>query len=180
MLRKFVIKTVKSMQAKTTHRIRIVKVNAPAATDTYVTLLTAKDDPNYDLVTDGTNVAECEIGSFIRKVQLHITYQASAAGDMVEMMLFKDPDAAFTTNMTPTQLYTSDVSSISLDVRKNTVWYHLFVASTGRDTFVGGPSLKAMGRIKVMRENDNLRLLFSVPANDSGTYYITGRIITAK
>ena len=95
-------------------------------------------------------------------------------------MMFKDPDAAYLTNFAPGAIYSADVDTIRRGVREHTIWYELYVSTTGSDTFKGRPRLSAIGRIKIMRENDNLRLLISVPAGSAFTYWIVGRIITAK
>lgn len=163
-----------------------VRINTLAVTDNadvYQSLLVAKDDPNYDLATDGTNVAECEIGSRILDIDLKIVLHTIAQNDVSEVIIFKDPDVMLTTGMTPANLFLADVTQLTTNLRKYAMWYNVFIGGgAGQNhTFFAKISRGAMARNRRMAENDTLKILFSQnDASASRKAFIVGRITVAK
>lgn len=182
-LRKFVIRTVKNMRHKHVHRVRLIGLNLTSATDVYLTLLQAVDDPVWDNATDGSTTAQCEVGSRLASIKLTVTLYEGSSNERTEMMVFKDPDAFLTTNMTPANLFAGDLSATTMAVRKYTGLYRLFYWKGTGDNVFSKMIMKrsAMKRIGLMKENDNLRVMFS-----NGTFGtankadIVGTIISAR
>lgn len=166
------------------HRVRIMEVTlSNSATDT-VSLLQAADAPDYDLATDGTNVAQCETGARIvgMNLKLVVLAAASGSGKRTEMLLFRDEDNAVATNFTPSNLFNPDVSVERDDVRQNTVWYDLFVPTAQKDGFTKMiRGFKGMRRIRLLKENDRLKINFvNGTVGTDFRYIIVGTITTVK
>lgn len=151
-------------------------------TDTSFNLLTCDDDPNYDLATDGTNVAECEPGSKIVAVQLHMSLYNMPDGEVYEWVMGRDPDGAITAGtFTMATLYTQDVSGADLLLRKN-AWAAGHIMSSTSHAFsqemvrIKGSNLRRAGN---MEDGDVIRLTFTASASaTSPLLYLRGRIIT--
>lgn len=167
---------------KRVHRIRMLAQTITEAATTGFNLLTCDDDPNYDLTTDGTNVAECEPGAKIIAIQLQMTITAVAART-VEWIFLRDPDgvlaAASARNIAT--LYTADVSANTIVIRKNTIAAGHFLASdrTAHNSNLN-VSPKALRRVARMADGDTLSLAFTDNGEGAGDslMYLRGRIIT--
>lgn len=174
------------MQAKTVNRIRGLQISLTGNTDNYLTLLNVADAPDYDVETDlgGTNIAQAETGSHISKIRIDYTLMTPAAnGVTCEVMLFKDPDQFHTTNITPANLWDSDYSSNASLTKKNTMLYRLHVTHSSAPVHRGSVFIKrkALLRNGFLRENDQIRILFSLTNNASAsTLWLTGKIYTRK
>lgn len=170
------------MQVKRTHRIRILDGALTAGANVAVNLLTCDDDPDYDLATDGSNVAECQPGARIVAVQLVLSIYGVDSGEIVEWIIGRDPDAIITgPNFSMSNLYLQDVTSTTNFLRKNTWGAGHMISTTGRDLATQHVNIsgKALKRSRLMAENDVIRLGLLSSADDvSGKYYLRGRIIT--
>lgn len=168
---------------KRIHRIRMLDQIITQGTSTSFSLLSCDDDPNYDLTTDGANIAECIVGSRIIAIQLHMTISEVDGGEIVEWILGKDPDQALTaTNFTISNLYTSDIDPNRRMLRENVWMADHMIGETGNRTLKNAtiriPS-KTLKRSRLMADNDVIRLVFThtVSGTDS-LMYLRGRIIT--
>lgn len=147
------------------------------------TLLTCDDDPNYDLTTDGTNVAEVEPGARIVAIQLVLTIFALVSGRTVEWVLGKDPDNALgAASTTVASLYNSDITTGNTWLRKNTIAMGHVIASTNRDLYNSNVNVprKAMARVARMADGDAFYISFADAGEGVGNalFYLRGRIIT--
>lgn len=168
---------------KRVHRIRITQQAITEGTSAEnFNLLTCDDDPNYDLTTDGTNVAECEPGCKIVAIQLVMTvHSVPAASRLIEWTIGRDPDATLTTGLGMPTLYTSDVSTTTIVTRKN-VWaagHMVGLDKLGANINVN-VSRKALARASRMADGDIIRLTFTDDSGGTGNaaFYLRGRIIT--
>lgn len=164
-------------------RVRAVDVALTNNADTYVTLLASKDDPNHDLISDGSNIAECETGSRIVDLDLKLMLWDATTDDRIEVALFRDKDAGLTTSLSVTNLFLSDYTATAQEVKSACMWYEMFLFGSSSDMKTTGPRIRhqAMARNKRMRENDLIKLLFS--CDDGGATRkanIVGRITVAK
>lgn len=164
-------------------RVRITALALTDNADVYQSLLVAKDDPNYDLATDGTNVAECEVGSRLIGIDLNIKLYTIAQNDIEEVILYKDPDNLLSTGMTPSELFAADVTAQRIVVRKHAMWYNVFIGGGAGQNhqFFMRVSKGAMARNRKFADGDVLKLMFSQnDASISRKAYIVGRLIFAK
>lgn len=172
-----------NMGVRRVHRIRMLDQTITQGTSTPFALLTCNDDPNYDLATDGTNVAECQVGARIVAVQLHLSLTNIPNGETVEWILGRDPDASITTaGFLVGNVYTADVTTGNRLLKDNT-WTigHVMAGTASRDTFNGTLRIpgKTMRRSRLMNENDVIRLVFThTAAGSSSLMYLRGRIVT--
>lgn len=176
----------KAMGNRVVHRIRMLDQTITNNVTTKFNLLSCDDDPDYDLATDGTNVAECHPNSRIVAVQLHVgLYPASNPINPgpLEWMIARDPDGALGAAglITPGNLYAADVTTATDMLRKN-VWAmgHMFL-TTNRDAANLNIriSRKALRRARIMRDGDKVSISFTNPdATDTAKLYIRGRIIS--
>lgn len=168
----------------TSHRSRIrANVALTAATVNETSLLLVDDEPNYDLTSDGTNIAEAEARSRVRKIDLTVSFFAgtsNAAGALVEWLLFRDPDN-FANVTAPSDLFTADLNTVTMSLRKNALAYGGFFSSANNDTrvFHIRISRKAMQRTQVLQDNDRIKLQM-VTAATGAKYFIHGAITTMK
>lgn len=169
------------MLTKRIHKIRMLNQTITEGTDTPFNLLTCDDEPNYDLTTDGTNVAECHPGAKIVAVQLIATIYGLVATRLVEWVIGRDPDGAITnTTFTMTALYTSDVSTANAMLKAN-VWGAGHVVATDRTGMdVRLNITKALRRASKMRDGDAIKIQFTDDGagTGNGILYLRGRIIT--
>lgn len=164
-------------------RVRVIGLSLTDNADVYQSLLVSKDDPNHDLVTDGTNIAECETGSRIIDLRLKIVFTVGSSGDMTEVALWRDKDAGITTSFTISALFNSDYTLTNEEVKGVCMWYDMLNWGSGSDKQTAFPRIRraAMARNKRLREGDVLKLLFS--QNDGSLTRkanIVGRITVAK
>lgn len=166
---------------KRVHRIRMLNQTITQGTDTPFTLLSCDDEPNYDLATDGTNVAECHPGAKIVAVQLVMTVFSVADGETVEWVIGRDPDAAITSAaFTISNLYSADVTGGRLLMSKNTWGAGHMISSDGHAAMNTSLNItKALRRASKMADGDLIRLVFThSAAGGNSLFYIRGRIIT--
>lgn len=172
----------KVMGTITTHRVRMLSktINTTTPFRTYVDLLTADDDPDYDIVSNGTTIAECHANSKIVKVQLKINLFNSSTDKFVEWALYRDPDQVLGTNATIDAMFTSDVSTNDQLMKKNAVAYGNKRFTSQADGGIAKIFIKrkALARIRTMHDNDKLRLLFQEESQSTLTCDIVGRIWT--
>lgn len=172
---------VRMMTVRRVHRVRILAGTITQNTNTFINLLTCDDDPDYDLATDGTNIAECQPGARIEAVQLVMTvFGANIAGETIEWIIGRDPDGALATNYTIGNLYTADVSANTRMIRANVWGAGHFIGTTNRDSMTSGLNItKALRRARLMADGDVIRLAFTATAaGGDHTLYLRGRIIT--
>lgn len=172
------------MQTKRVHRILANPFTATANATTSLSLLTCDDDPNYDLTSDGSsNVAECHPGAKIIAIQLVMTVFQLDTDDVYHWIIGRDPDGALqaASAFTVATLYTSDVSTTTALLRKNTWACGHFVGSSTRDKF-NTPviiSSKALRRSARLADGDVIRMNWTNPhASTDAKVYVRGRIIT--
>lgn len=179
-IRKFNGMVRKAVQSPHVSRVRIFGGTATQNATTEFTLLTVDDDPDYDLTTDGTNVAEAQARSRLTGIKLDMGLTPSSAGETMEWMLFKSPDGVLNAT-TPATLFTADVSTSTLALRKNVVAYGLFRASANTDARQARIRIKraAMRRIAQLKDGDSLRLAITHSADSTdGILDLTGTITT--
>lgn len=171
----------KAIGVRRVHRIRIVAGTITNGADTNFNLLTCDDDPNYDLTTDGTNVAECEPGSRIIAVQLVAAFRNLNTDQLVEYVIGRDPDQAIgAANYTIANLYAADVSAQNLALRRN-IWAAGSVIGTTQNESVPIRIRvgKAIKRSRVMHDGDAIRLSITMSSvTNDAALYLRGRIIT--
>lgn len=168
---------------KRVHRIRILAGTITQGTDTSFSLLTCDDDPNYDLTTDGTNVAECEPGAKVVAVQLHMSIYGMPAGEVYEWTMYRDPDGALgaASNGTIATLYTADFTASNAVQRKNTFLAGHVCSSTSKEVYTDQIRItsKALRRAARFADGDLWRMTFTAtPSATSPSLYLRGRIIT--
>lgn len=172
-----------NMGVRRVHRIRMLDQTITQGTDTAFALLTCDDDPNYDLTTDGTNVAECQVGCRIVAVQLHMSLTNIPNGETVEWVIGRDPDGAITAaGFVVSGVYTADITQGNRMLKDN-AWTvgHVMAGTASRDTFNGRLNIarKTLKRARVMHDGDVVRLVFThTAASSSSLMYLRGRIIT--
>lgn len=179
----FVVRTVRSMQPTHVHRVRIIGTALVSSTDLYLSLLKGVDDPNRDLISNGSDIAECKVNSKITKIQLTVVLSSYSAGEVTELLLHKDPDLAITTSFTVTSLFLADFTAVSSAVKKNSLVYRFFRALAVSDgARIGmGMKRKALRRAGKMNENDTLKLAAINGAfATNNTIDVVGRIWTKE
>jgi len=152
-------------------------------------LLHCDDDPDYDLTTNGnaqtlgTDVAECKPKSRITSIDLQLTCQNIDAVKAVEWILVKDPDLVLAgIGYTPSSLFTADVSSLTIPLRKYTLAYGYFAGGSNTDIMRQRIRIKrkALARAGVMNDLDELRLMIvNNNVTDDLTVYCVGTITWA-
>lgn len=170
--------------SKVYSRIHCKEVSLAAASTTYVSLLSCDDDPNYDTTSDGTNIAEVHPNSRLLGMQLHMgLYVASnpISNGPMEFILYRDPDAALSTAATMAELQGADVTTNRLTLRKNTILAgHQFI-TTNREYQNQNLRVrrKTLNRIRVMHDNDVIKMAFTNPDPDTVCMlYLRGRILS--
>lgn len=172
----------KAVEHRNVSRVRMMNVALPSAATTTYTLLACDDDPDYDLTSDNTTVAEVQPFSKIVKIDLHCRIEPST-GNTIEWMLIKDPDGLFTASQpAPSTLFTADVTLTTMAVRKYALAYGWFKAvSTTKDALQTNFRIKraAIKRIGSLLDGDKLLLIIANPSAGAGTIIVTGTITTA-
>lgn len=176
-------KVRKVMGTVTTHRVYVKDLTITASTNKYINLLNADDDPDYDLVSNGTNTAECHTNSKITKIQLSMQYfNSTGSGLTVEWMLTRRPDVGgiATTDMTPANLWVSDWNVATNALKANTVTYGHSIISSTFETVKSSVRIKrkALGRIRTMHDGDLLTFALFPPAGTTQVLNLIGRIWT--
>lgn len=155
------VSMVKAAQGVThTHRYRTTQVTATQGAVTAFPLLVADDDPDYDVGGDFSTAAECHANSRIEGIDLNLMIAPNATSEIVEWMIFKDPDAIVGTGADPATLFDQDVSANALIFRKYVMAYGMFRSTVSREATrihvrITRAALKRAG---VMKDNDVLRL----------------------
>lgn len=172
----------KAVEHKDVKRVRFMNKAIPTAATTTFTLLTCDDDPDYDLNSDGTTVAEVQPFSKIVGMNLKFRLEA-AAGNTVEWLLIKDPDGLFTaTQPAPSTLFTADITLTTIAVRKYTLAYGWLKSVSGiRDStiFKIRVSKAAIKRAGAFLDGDKLLLIIANPSAGAGEFILTGTITLA-
>lgn len=171
----------KAMGARMIARMRFLTFTITQGTNTALPLLICDDDPDYDQAIDGTNPAECQPGSRILAIQMHLQLLALPVGEVLEWILYKDPDSILGATVGIGTLYTQDKTANGIIIRKNALAAgHVIVDATSRSVqpiTVNIPR-KALRRIGPMQDGDALRMVFTLTAAASnGDLYGRGRII---
>lgn len=172
----------RAVEHKDVKRVRFMNVAIPTAATTTFTLLACDDDPDYDLNSDGSTVAECQPFSKIIDINLQVRIEP-AAGNTVEWILVKDPDGLFTASQpAPASLFTADVTLTTMALRKYVLKYGWFKAVSGiKDAWGGRLRIKrqAVRRAGSMLDGDKLLLIIANPSAGAGDLIITGTITLA-
>lgn len=146
-------------------------------------ILSADDEPDYDVGGNFATPLECETGSRIIDIDLTIIFTTSSANDIIEWMLIKDPDQVIGTSSSPVDLYTNDVTTTSLLTRKYALAYGIFKSTSQKETLVTRAriSRRALRRAGVMNDLDRLRLqILGTGSSVTATVSMVGRITTRK
>lgn len=167
---------------KRVHRIRMLQQTITQGADTPFILLTCDDEPNYDLTTDGSNVAECHPGAKIVAVQLQMSIFSVDDFETIEWVIGRDPDSTVTNaSYTISNLYTADVTGTRLLLSKN-VWGagHFVAGAASSEVFNTNLNItKALRRASKMLDGDTIKLVFTMTAaGGNAVMYLRGRIIT--
>lgn len=179
--RRLVRKEVKRATG-TTHvsRVRMLQLPLTQGATTTITLLKVDDDPDYDLTSDGTLIAEAQARSRITSIDLNMTVNPGVTGEVGEWMLYRDPDSAIGA-ADPSTLFQADLTTTVAALRKNAVAYGMLIGNTNvenisRRVFI---KRKAMRRISGLADNDLLKIAFQLTAGASnGALSMYGRIRT--
>lgn len=170
---------------KRTSRVRMLNqtiTEADATATNSFALLTCDDDPNYDLTTDGTNVAEVQPGTRLIAIQLILTISSLVTSRTIEWVIGRDPDGAITsTNFTIGTLFNADVSTNSMAMRKNTWTAGHIVGSDRTAANINiNISPRALARASRLENGDVIRLHFTDAGEGAGNaiFYLRGRFIT--
>lgn len=165
------------------HRIRWLNVAFTANALTTHGLLTADDEPDYDVNGTDTTICECETGSRIMKIDLQMLFTLGAAADIVEWMILKDPDQMIGTSATPAQLFTMDRDTTTILLRKYVLAYGVFKSTSSKETTHTRVRIRrqAMMRAGTMLDLDRLRIhIRHTGGASSNTSTVIGRIYTRK
>lgn len=165
------------------YRMRFLALTITQGTMTALPLLKADDDPDYDQLIDGTTAAECSPGSRVIALQLHFQIVTGQDNEIIEWILYKDPDNALTAATDISTLYTQDVTASNKTLRKMTLAAgHLIMDSNhGTPEIRVNITRKALRRIGPIQDNDVLRMVFTMTsAGGNATLYGRGRIITRQ
>lgn len=131
---------------------------------TTLPLLQADDEPDYDVGGTFTSTpAECEAGSRITGIDLNLTIVPAAVGDIVQWILWKNPDQVLTAStLDPETLFGNDLTTTNALLRKYTLAYGMFVSMTSKETtrIHVRISRAALKRAGVMGDLDRLTLNF--------------------
>lgn len=163
-------------------RVRMVDITLTDNADVYISLLKCDDDPDYDLISDGTNIAECQVGSMIQDVNLAIMMHGMAANDREEIIFFRDPDVALTTTVTPVSLFTSDYTTATQAIKKATMWYSMYQMMGAGTGFQTAPRIRHAALLRNKNQLDGDVIKISFHQNDGGVtrkVNIVGRITHA-
>lgn len=174
---------IREVEVLTKHRVYAygsagAGTSLAASTAVYISLLSASDDPNYDNVTDGSTIANCQIGSKVTSIQLFLVWKADAAR-MHEIMLFKDFDAEIST-ITPAANGpgVSDRSELNDAAKRSMMGYSPYYLTSNADARprgipVSGPALM---RNRVMHEGDIIKLALFNNGLAASTWWLFGNI----
>lgn len=174
-----------AMGVKRTHRLRELDIAVVQGALDHIPLLTADDNPDYaeDFVAN-TSSPECETGSRILGIDLTLDFVPFAAGEQIEWMIWKNPDASFTeATFTPTLLFTNDISINTIAFRKFCMAYGRFLSTATKESSRTRVRISraAMRRVGVMHQDDVLNLAVQhTAAGGNGAMSIHGRIWTRK
>lgn len=158
-------------------------VGLTGSTDKVVSLILADDDPDYEITSDGTAVAECETLSRIEKIDLNLSYFAgtsNAAGGLVEWALYRDPDnSGIMTG--PEDIFIATDSAGQSQRNKNVIAYGGFYSSANNDTKLFHVRIRRAALRRVARMNDNDRLKFIIVTPATGAkFFMYGAITWMK
>lgn len=147
-------------ESKHTHRYRSTEFTATQAAVTSYQLLACDDDPDYDTGGDFSTPCECHPGSKITGIDLNLTIAPNGTSEIIEWMLWKDPDSILGATVSPADLFTNDLNSTNVVLRKAVLAYGMFRSTTSREAnkIHVRVSRAAMGRNRVMKDGDRLRL----------------------
>lgn len=169
-----------------THRLRTMDLSVTQNSQVDQPILTCDDDPDYDEDFDFAGAApECSPGSRIVGLDLNLEMvPGGGAGERMEFILYKSPDALLTfglSNVSMALLFTNDLTSATILLRKHTLAIGTFVNTTTKDKFRSHIRISsgAMKRNAIMHDGDQLRMLIThTAASSNGTASLYGRIWT--
>lgn len=146
-------------------------------------ILAVDDDPDYDIATGASTVAEAQTLSRLRRIKLHIAYfsgTSDSSGAKVKWILYKSPDGALG-SIDPDSLHGADVTLTTQALRKATLAAGWFFSSSNNETghFRVRISRAAMRRNMVLKDNDQLRFAMQTSATGA-KYMMYGTITWAK
>lgn len=150
------------------------------------TLLVCDTDgnPNEDLATDGTNIAEVNYGSRLLGIDLNVYYKYPASNQIMECMIYKDIDSLIGASADPAELFNQDVNSTNILIRKTCLAYWNSVSGTSSKDLYGARvriSHSALARNRKLAAGDKLYIVFkNMHATLGGKYWITGKIIVSE
>lgn len=175
-------KVSKALGHVTTHRVYFKGTGLTASSRKTIGLLRADDDPDYDLISDGTNIAECESNAKITKIELRLEYyNSTGAGNTLEYMVYRNQDNSFNaSDFVPANLFTSDYTATLSEIKKNTILYNHAMISANFETVKQRLTIKrkALARVRNMRDMDELVINFELPAGTTQNLNLIGRIWT--
>lgn len=174
----------KAVMTTHVHRVRGIGVSTGDAATTHFDLLLADDDPDYDVTSNLTTIAECEAKSRLKSIQLNMILKTTQENHTLEWMLYRDPDEVLEAGgVTPATLFTADVTAFTALLRKNALAYGFFRASTNKDAHSTRIRISRKAMRRVVQMNDLDRIKLAITASDvvtAGTIDIWGRIVTQK
>lgn len=163
-------------------RYRSTSIALTAAGTTQIQLMNATDNPDYDVGGDFSTACQCETGSRITSIDINIKMKSFDNAKTIEVMVWKDPDGLIS-SMTPADLFVNDQTSGNMLLRKYALAYRMFlpVSGTANTEFHIRIKRKAMRRIGVMADTDNLRMAVTLEGSSAGqTMAAYGTITTRK
>lgn len=163
-------------------RYRSTSVALTGAATTFIPLMTASDNPDYDVGGDFSTACQCESGSRITNINLSLKLKQFDNNKVIEVMIWKDPDAMISA-LNPSDLFVNDQTTSNLILRKNVLSYRMFVpvSSSQQTEFQMHIKRKALRRIGVMADNDVLRMAVAIEGASAGqTMAGYGTITTRK
>lgn len=173
-----------AMMPRFVYRMRFTAFTVTQGTTTPLNLLLCDDDPDYDQLIDGTTPAEVAPGSRILALQLQFQWVANGGdNEIVEWILFKDPDGAMGVTTDIADLYVQDITTLGKMLRKNCIaaGHTIFDSNHATPELRVNIPRKTLRRIGPMQENDVLRMVFTATAAAGNhTLYGRGRIITRQ
>lgn len=172
-------KVMRAMSKVTTHRVYISVAPTASAVNNY-SLLVADDDPDYEILTNGTTIAECQTNSKIVKISLGISYYTNGgAGGVNEFIVYRDPDNELG-SVDPQNAFSVAESALQESKRKNILVYRANLLSASGLVWQSRTAIKekALRRARLMQDNDRLKLSFTTGAGATQKLLVQGRIWT--
>lgn len=139
----------------------------------------ADNNPDEDLATDGTNLAEISPGSRITSIDLMLFVKGNSVPQL-EVFMFRDPDNILGgSTLNPTKLFQQDVDTTTVILRKNCLTYFPIIPTTTHDLWANPVriSAAALARNRRLKAGDDLNLNFyNANSSATGKYWLVGKI----